>query len=370
MAQACHGSVVLACMHQTPTVLAPMEGVSHPTFRRLVAEGGGVGLVCTEFVRISRAPLTAKGVQAHVVQNPHAPLSVQVMGNDADKMADAAQHVAEAGADVVDINLGCPAPRAVRKGVGSAMLKDVNLLKRVVGAMRKQTPCLLSAKIRAGFDDASHVLEIGRALQSCGIDFLAVHPRRRCDFYEGVADWRIIRALKDELSIPVIGNGDVWYAADALRMQKETGCDAVMIGRPALRNPFIFQQIESLGLGQEPVRPDGDAIVRWLFRLRTTYESELRKSPIGKLKEITRYVSRAVDDDRAFFRAAMRAPTLDTWRAEVERHLAGLPASRLDLDAHGTLGFERSGSASLDVLYSPTHDVSGEVQNPRRHLHQ
>ena len=355
-------------MRQSPTVLAPMEGVTHPTFRRLVAEGGGVGLVCTEFVRISRAPLTAKGVKSHVVRNDFAPLSVQVMGNDADKMGDAARHVADAGADVVDINLGCPAPRAVRKGVGSAMLKDVDLLRRVVGSMREQTPCLLSAKIRAGFDDASHVLDIGRALQECGIDFLAVHPRRRCDFYEGVADWRIIAALKSELRIPVIGNGDVWYAADALRMQRETGCDAVMIGRPAMRNPFIFRQIEALRTGAQPMRPDGDAVVKWLFRLCETFEHELRKSPIGKLKEITRWVSRAVDDDRAFFRVAMRAPTLDAWRAEVERHLAELPASRLDLDAHGTLGFERSGSAESNVLYSPAHDVSAEVQDAGRHL--
>lgn len=355
-------------MRQLQTVLAPMEGVSHATFRRLVAERGGVGLVCTEFVRISRAPLTAKGVVAHVQKNDFAPLSVQVMGNDADKMADAAHHVADAGADVVDINLGCPAPRAVRKGVGSAMLKDVDLLRRVVGAMREKTPCLLSAKIRAGFDDASHVLEIGRALQSQGIDFLAVHPRRRCDFYEGVSDWRIIRALKETLDIPVIGNGDVWYAADALRMQRETGCDAVMIGRPALRNPFIFQQIEALRRGDEPMRPAGDDVVAWLDRLRTTYEAELRKSPIGKLKEITRWIARTIDDERAFFKAAMRAPTLDAWRLEVERHLAGLPASRLDLDARGMLGFERSGSAESTVLYSPTHDVSGEVQDPGRHL--
>ena len=355
-------------MHRLKTVLAPMEGVTHPTFRRLVAEAGGVGLVCTEFVRISRAPLTRKGVVAHVVKTPHAPLSVQVMGNDADKMADAARHVADAGADVVDINLGCPAPRAVRGGVGSAMLKDVELLRRVVGAMREQTPCLLSAKIRAGFDDATHVLEIGRALEQCGIDFLAVHPRRRCDFYEGVADWRIIASLKETLSVPVIGNGDVWYAADALRMQRETGCDAVMLGRPALRNPFIFRQIEALHRGETPMRPDGDAVVAWLFRLHDALLAELRKSPIGKLKEITRWVSRAVDDERAFFHAAMRAPSLDAWRVEVERHLAGLPSSRLDLDAHGSLGFERSGSARANVLYSPAHDVSGEVQDPGRHL--
>src|SRR5690606_31925677 len=111
-------------------------------------------------------------------------------------------------------NLGCPAPRAVRKGVGSAMLKDIALLSRVLEVMRKSTSLPLSAKIRAGYDDASRVLDIARAVQDAGVDFLTVHPRRRVDFYQGVADWRIIGRLVRELSIPVIGNGDVWYASD------------------------------------------------------------------------------------------------------------------------------------------------------------
>ena len=185
-----------------PTMLAPMEGVSHPEFRRIFAERGGIGVVCTEFVRISRAPLHLESLAKHVVKAPGTPLSVQVMGNDAAKMADAAASVAHAGADVVDINLGCPAPRAVRKGVGAAMLKDPELLFSVLSSMRQRVDCLLSAKIRAGFEDAEHVVHIGRTVEKAGADFLVVHPRRRADFYEGVADWRIIRTLKDALGIP------------------------------------------------------------------------------------------------------------------------------------------------------------------------
>ena len=218
-----------------------MEGVGHPDFRHLMAERGGIGMVCTEFVRISRAPLSVRAVRREVVRSPGVPLCVQVMGNEADKMADAAAVVMDAGADAVDLNLGCPAPRVVRHGVGSAMLRDPALLRDVVGAMRSAVRGPLSAKIRAGFDDASDVHRNAGILVDCGVDWITVHPRRRSDHYRGVADWRIIASLVRSFDVPVVGNGDAWSARDALRMMEETGCVAVMIGRPALRNPWIFQ---------------------------------------------------------------------------------------------------------------------------------
>ena len=164
-------------------MLAPMEGVTHPEFRALAVEQGGVGIVCTEFVRVSRAALVPARLRQEVAKVEGVPLSVQVMGNDADKMAEAARLIEEAGADVVDINLGCPMPRVVRKGVGAAMLKDPKLLYEVVSEMRQSVRGHLSAKIRAGFDDAEHVVNIAEVVQRAGIDFLVVHPRRRCDFY-------------------------------------------------------------------------------------------------------------------------------------------------------------------------------------------
>ncbi|MEM9072787.1 MAG: tRNA-dihydrouridine synthase family protein [Myxococcota bacterium] len=330
------------------TLLAPMEGVTHPTFRRLIAEHGGLGLLCTEFVRVSRAPISPKGLRAAVVKAPGLPLSVQVMGNDADKMADAAGHVAAAGADVVDVNLGCPMPRVVRKGVGAAMLKDPVLLDNVLRAMREQTPVRFSAKIRAGFDDSDNVLRIADVVRGAGVDFLSVHPRRRCDFYEGVADWRIVRRLKEHLDIPVVGNGDVWYACDALRMEEETGCDAVMIGRPALRNPWIFRQIRELRAGQEPFRPCGDDVLAWLERVRSAFDEELGRT-VGKLKEMLRYLARALDDGGEFRRKVLRLPDSDAILSFSRKTLQGLPPERLDLDAYGLLALETSGSASKEA---------------------
>jgi len=327
-----------------PTMLAPMEGVTHPMFRALMAERGGVGIVCTEFVRVSRAPLSIAALEREVVKAPGVPLSVQVMGKDAEKMAEAAGVVAAAGADVVDVNLGCPMPRVVRKGVGAAMLKDPELLYDVLSSMRARVPGMLSAKIRAGFDDADAVVAIARVVEKAGADFIVVHPRRRADFYQGVADWRIVKTLKEALAIPVVGNGDVWYAADVLRMQRETGCDAVMLGRPALRNPWIFQQARDLHAGVAPHAPNGEELCAFLVDVRARYEATYRAS-VGKMKELVRYIGRAVDDDRAFMKEAVRSATTDDILRVAERHLVSLDAAALDLDADGSLGLERSGSA-------------------------
>lgn len=324
-----------------------MEGVTHPALRALLAERPGLGIVCTEFVRVSRAPLSVKALRDEVVKAPNVPLSVQVMGNEADKMAEAAGVMEEAGADVVDINLGCPAPRVVRKGVGSAMLKDPKLLFDVVHAMRKNVRGLLSAKIRAGFDDASNVVHNAKTLQDAGVDYLVVHPRRRCDFYEGVADWRTIKLLKESLKIPVVGNGDVWSASAAIRMRFETGCDAVMIGRGALRNPWIFEQIADLEAGRTPRRPSGSDVVAFLRDVIACFARAFptsKNGSVGKLKELIGYLARTIPDERRFQKKVLRLDTVEAMLACVEEDIGPLTASQIDLGAHGELGLERSGS--------------------------
>jgi tRNA-dihydrouridine synthase len=278
------------------------------------------------------------------------------MGNDAERMAEAAELVEEAGANVVDINLGCPMPRIVRKGVGAAMLKDLKLLERVLLQMRRHTRGLLSAKIRAGFDDSSQVLDTARLIQDCGVDYIAVHPRRRCDFYKGVADWRIIALLKNHLRIPVIGNGDVWYAADALRMRRETGCDAVMIGRPVLRNPWIFAQIDALETGAPPIHPSGLQLFEFIERLIRRYEEvfEGRKTGlVGPLKEMLTWHARALPDGRGRISALLRLDSVDAILEGTHQLFCSIPPEGLDLDAHGSLRLEQSGSALLAETPAP-----------------
>jgi tRNA-dihydrouridine synthase B len=313
-----------------------MEGVTNAAVREVLASYGPVGLVCTEFVRISGEQISRPYLRRQVEKAPGVPLSVQVMGNDPELMAEAGAVVAQAGADVVDLNLGCPTNTAVRKGVGAALLKDPEKLGTLLRTMRGSVPGLLSAKLRAGFDTSDSALSNARLVEDAGLDFITVHPRRRVDHYQGVADWRIIALIRRELRIPVVGNGDIWYAESALRMFEQTGCDAVMLGRPALRNPWIFRQVSELMAGREPYRPSGADVARHLKRIFEGLGARSRDaqhSPIGPLKEQLGYLCRAVPDSVAMLRGLLRQPTPSLLLEAVEEAFSPLPAERLDLGA-------------------------------------
>lgn len=330
-------------------VLAPMEGVGHPAFRHAIAAQGGLDLVCTEFVRVTSSALNPELIRRAIQPSPGVALSVQVMGNAAERMAEAARYVSEAGAEVIDVNLGCPMPRIVKKGVGAAMLKHPKLLFEVLSQMREASPGLLSAKIRAGFDDAEHVLEIARTVEAAGVDFISVHPRRRADFYSGVADWRIVGLLARELAVPVIGNGDLWYAESALRLQRETQCAAVMIGRPAIRNPWIFRQLAELRSGCPAFEPSPHDLLEYLHdtvdRYVPVFHHVRGQGVLGKLKELCTFVSRGIVGGEEFLTAVRRTQSLDDFRGVSERYLTALPAERLDLSARPRHGLERVGTA-------------------------
>jgi len=313
-----------------------MEGVTNAAVREVLASYGRVGLVCSEFVRISGGRISRSYLARQVERLPGVPLSVQVMGNDPELMAEAGAVVARAGADVVDLNLGCPTNAAVRKGVGAALLKQPALLSRLLTTMRRAVPGLLSAKLRAGFDTTSEALSNARLVQDSGLDYLAIHPRRRVDHYRGSADWRIVALVRRELSIPVVGNGDIWYAQSALRMFEETGCDAVMLGRPALRNPWIFRQLGELLAGHEPFRPSGADLARHFRRLAaalTAHAGDPSHSPLGPLKEQLGYLCRGVPDALSVQRSLQRVPTLELLLEATDETFCAIPAEALDLGA-------------------------------------
>jgi tRNA-dihydrouridine synthase len=215
--------------------------------------------------------------------------------------------------------------------------------------MRAAVPGLFSAKLRAGFDSSETALDNARIVEDAGADFLTVHPRRRIDGYRGVADWRIIALLTRELSIPVVGNGDVWYAADALRMLEETGCAAVMLGRTAIRNPWIFRQIDDLRSGRTPFAPSGADVLAHLTRLHERLLQRFDGAPervIGPLKEHLGFVCRAVPDGGALGRSLLRLKTVALLLEAAEQALVALSPDGLDLDANGRYRLEQSGRAS------------------------
>ena len=227
------------------TILAPMAGITDTVFRRVIRGLGGCGLIMTEFTSAECVVRDSRRSQRYLFFDPDEhPITGQLFGANPESMAAAARTVEELGFDAVDINLGCPAKKVVKCG-GSGLLRDLPLLDTIFKAVRGAVRIPLTVKIRAGWDEKSIVApEVARMAEANGIEAIAVHPRTRIQGFEGRADWKIIRAVREAVTMPVIGNGDVRTPEDAARMVEETGCDAVMIGRTAATNPWIFRQIE------------------------------------------------------------------------------------------------------------------------------
>lgn len=185
------------------------------------------------------------------------PLSVQIFGSDPRMMADAARIVQDSGADIVDINMGCSVRKILKSNSGSALMKDPLRVRQILDAVRQAVTIPLTIKIRSGWEPSGlQAVEISQLAEACGVDAVAVHPRTATQGFRGKADWTIIAAVKKALLIPVIGNGDITTASDALRMRSETGCDGVMVGRAAIGNPMIFGQILSAAQGRPGVELD------------------------------------------------------------------------------------------------------------------
>ena len=239
------------------TVLAPMAGVTDTVFRRFIRNLGGCGLIMTEFTSADGV-LRAKDKKAkrylHFYEDEH-PISAQLFGSDPRVMAEAARMVEGFGFDLVDLNLGCPAKKVVKCNGGSGLLRDLPAIGKIFAAVRAAVKIPFTVKFRAGWNDEEIVcVELARMAESCGLCAVALHARTREQGYSGKARWEWIAGIKDAVKIPVIGNGDIRTPEDACAMVTQTGCDAVMIGRTAPSNPWIFRQIEQYCEGMREAR--------------------------------------------------------------------------------------------------------------------
>jgi tRNA-dihydrouridine synthase B len=238
-------------------ILAPMAGVTDLPFRVLCKEQGA-GLLCMEMVSAKAIYYGSKNTEELMKISPaEMPVSLQLFGSDADIMADMAKKIEEKPFAVLDINMGCPVPKVVNNGEGSALMKNPKLAEEIITKMVKAVKKPVTVKIRKGFDEAHlNAVEMAKIAEASGAAAVAVHGRTREQYYAGKADWDCIRAVREAVKIPVIGNGDVTDALSAERLLKETGCDGVMVGRAAQGNPFIFREItEYLETGVIPPKP-------------------------------------------------------------------------------------------------------------------
>ncbi len=310
-----------------PLVLAPMAGVTDRDFRLIVRRIGGVGVVTMEFIS-SKAIVGGhqKTRDLMYFAEEERPLGIQIYGSDVETMAEAAEIVEGLGADLCDINMGCPANKVLKGCAGAALMGDLGLAERMVAAVRARLTIPLTVKFRLGLRETEKsYLELGRVCEANGAQAVAMHARTAKQMFRGEADWSHIARLKEALSIPVLGNGDVREPEDALRMMRETGCDGVMIGRAATKNPWIFRQIAarmSGGRVPEPTIEDRRDLILRHFRM--VAEREPSRFALHKLRKFTGWYTHGLPCGARLRQRINSRPDVETFLEAVEEFFDSL----------------------------------------------
>jgi tRNA-dihydrouridine synthase B len=309
-----------------PLVLAPMAGITDQAYRLMLRSIGGVGLVTMEFISseaISRG--NARQLRKMVFSEEERPLSIQIYGSDPGRMAAAANIVEELAPDACDINMGCPANKVLKGCAGAALMGDPKLAQAIVRRVRSRLSIPLTVKFRLGLDGArKNYLELGRICEGEGAAAVAMHGRTARQMYTGRADWDRIAELKNALSIPVMGNGDIETPQDALAMFEKTGCDAVMIGRATMKNPWIFRQTADLLAGSPP----REATLAERRNLMLGHFSAIERlafdsrEALHKLRTMTGWYTHGLPNGRALRVRISQLATPEAFRAAVEEFFA------------------------------------------------
>lgn len=313
-----------------PLFLAPMAGVTDRDFRLIVRRIGGVGVVAMEFVSsknlVHGQPVLRERAREMMRFDPEErPLAIQIYGSDVATMAAAARQVEALGPEICDVNMGCPANQVLKGCAGAALMGDLSLARRMVRAVRREVSGALTVKFRLGLaSDRMSYLELGRICQGEGADAVALHARTAEQRFTGQADWSHLARLKEAVTIPVLGNGDVRTADDALRMLRETGCDGVMIGRGATRNPWIFREIAvRLGSPSVPAAAEGPTLADRrdlvLSHFRAVAERDPEREALHKLRKFTGWYSHGLPQGRDLRRRINDLPDVPSFLHAVER---------------------------------------------------
>src|SRR5215470_4222923 len=272
-----------------PLILSPMAGVTDYTFRRLIKRRGGVGLVVSEFISVEGLTRgNPKSKRQMRFDEEERPFAVQIFGGRPERMAMGAEMAEEVGADILDVNCGCPAPKVVKNGGGSGLLREPEKLEEILKEIKKTITIPLTLKLRTGYSEASiNVVDVAKMAEQCGVEHIQVHGRTREQAYKGLANWDLIKAVKEAVSVPVSGNGDITSLEYGMQKWRETGVDGILIGRGAMQNPWIFRQFQDVLAGREPYQPDLEEKKQVLLEFFGMCREEMPELvALGKMKQL------------------------------------------------------------------------------------
>ena len=314
-----------------PLVLSPMAGVTDISFRRLLKTQGGIGLTVSEFISVEgltrNNPKSKRQMRFYDNERPFA---VQIFGGQPERMRMAAEMAEEVGADILDINCGCPAPKVVKHGGGSGLLRDLPRLQTILKEIKQAITIPLTIKIRAGYSDSTiNALETAKLAEDCGVEHIALHGRTKEQGYRGLANWDLVKQIKEVVKVPVSGSGDVNSIDQAFTRFRETGCDGVLIGRGAMANPWIFRQIEDTMHGRETFQPtleDKRALLLEYFEMLQQDMPQL--AAIGRMKQLAGQFTRGLQGGALFRTALYHSHSVLEILDRISEYFAAITAGR------------------------------------------
>jgi tRNA-dihydrouridine synthase B len=342
-----------------PLILSPMAGVTDYVFRRLIKRRGGVGLVVSEFISVEGLtrgnPKSKRQMRFDEEERPYA---VQIFGGRPERMAMGAEMAEEVGADALDVNCGCPAPKVVKNGGGSGLLRDPKLLEIILREIKRTISIPLTLKVRTGYTDASiNVVDVAKMAEQCGVEHIQVHGRTRDQGYKGLANWDLIKAVKDAVSIPVSGNGDITTIDYGIRRWRESGVDGILIGRGAMQNPWIFRQFEDVLNGREPYQPDLEekkAVLLEFFEMCIGEMPEI--VALGKMKQLAGQFTKGLVGGAQFRQTLYHSHSAEEILNNISRYFATLENSgnfgdgEIEADCDSDVAIT---SCHIDSMHSP-----------------
>ena len=314
-----------------PLILSPMAGVTDVSFRRLLKRCGGVGLTVSEFISVEGLTRSnPKAKRQMRFYEEERPFAAQIFGGQPERMRIAAEMAEEVGADILDINCGCPAPKVVKHGGGSGLLKDHERLETILKEIKKAITIPLTIKIRAGFYDTTiNAVETARLAEACGVEHIALHGRTKEQGYRGLANWDLVRQIKQAVKVPVSGSGDVTTIEGAFARFWETGCDGVLIGRGAMANPWIFRQIEDASQGREPFQPSLADKRRILLEYFDMLREDMPETPaINRMKQLAGQFTRGLQGGALFRTSLYHSHSVEEILSRIEEYFSAIESGQ------------------------------------------